>query len=73
MRNPGGVPRRVWAGEAGGAAMTAGAGDRADAPAADDGRATGWDPARVVLVVDDEASIVESLDQDLQARGPSPC
>ena len=69
MRNPGGVPRRVWAGEAGGAAMTAGAGDRADAPAADDGRATGWDPARVVLVVDDEASIVESLDKIFKREG----
>ena len=70
MRNPGSVPRRVWAAEAGSTAMTVGAGDRSsDGPAPDDVRSAGWDPARVVLVVDDEASIVESLDKIFKREG----
>jgi two-component system response regulator HydG len=41
----------------------------AESPAANDGRVAGWDPARVVLVVDDEASIVESLDKIFKREG----
>ena len=68
LRSPGGVPRRVWAG-AGASAMTAEPGAADDSAPADDRRAAGWDPARVVLVVDDEASIVDSLDKIFRREG----
>ncbi|MEZ4401692.1 MAG: sigma-54 dependent transcriptional regulator [Kofleriaceae bacterium] len=40
-----------------------------DPATADDGLAPGWDPARAVLVVDDEASIVESLEKIFRREG----
>ncbi len=49
--------------------MTAPGPADAESPAANDGRVAGWDPARVVLVVDDEASIVESLDKIFKREG----
>ena len=75
MRHPGGIPRRAWAaatepgrraeGEGGASAAQPGAG----APRSQGERAASWDPARVVLVVDDEPGIVESLDKIFRREG----
>ena len=67
MRHPGGVPRGYWAGSP----------DRDPRDGNDDGDAgkdgpaerAAWDPSRAVLVVDDEASIVESLEKIFRREG----
>ena len=77
MRHPGGFPRRAWAGaaepglgdrraEGEGAGATA---DPAVAPGPRGERTASWDPGRVVLVVDDEPGIVESLDKIFRREG----
>ena len=77
MHPAGAVPRRVWAGDRRGlgpqgleaVAVTAGAGPEAEAGPGGAPRIAGWDPSRVVLVVDDEPSIVESLDKIFRREG----
>ncbi len=77
MRHPGGVPRRAWAGaaepsreaEGDGRSGDAGAGSSAPRSAPGSERPTSGDPARVVLVVDDEPGIVESLDKIFRREG----
>ena len=64
LRHPGGVPRGYWAG----AADRDGAPGSGD-PAAGDRPVEGWDPSRAVLVVDDEAGIVESLEKIFRREG----
>ncbi len=67
MRHPGGVPRGYWAGSP----------DRDPREGSDDGdprrdapaERGAWDPTRAVLVVDDEASIVESLEKIFRREG----
>ncbi len=48
---------------------TEASGPHAAPTAANDHTAEGWDPARVVLVVDDEAAIVESLEKIFKREG----
>ena len=74
LRHPGGFPRRAWAGAAEPGRQAEGDSPRAaDAPGPSRGpggeRAGSWDPARVVLVVDDEPAIVESLDKIFRREG----
>ncbi len=77
MHPAGAVPRRVWAGDRRGlgpqgplaVAVTAGGTPEAEAGPGGAARIAGWDPSRVVLVVDDEPSIVESLDKIFRREG----
>ncbi len=70
----GGVPRRAWAAASeprhaegdGGSPATLGG---APTPGRSGERAASWDPGRVVLVVDDEPGIVESLDKIFKREG----
>jgi PleD family two-component response regulator len=65
LRNPGGMPRGYFAG----AADRDSSGDDADASRDDAAQRNAWDPSRAVLVVDDEAGIVESLEKIFRREG----
>ncbi|HVV87013.1 MAG TPA: sigma-54 dependent transcriptional regulator [Kofleriaceae bacterium] len=75
MRHPGGIPRRAWAAasEPRSAEPHAGTGATSSEPAPRGGpggsERASWDPGRVVLVVDDEPGIVESLDKIFRREG----
>ena len=65
LRSPGGMPRGYFAGSP----DRDSTGDDADASRDDAAQRNAWDPTRAVLVVDDEAGIVESLEKIFRREG----